>query len=136
MPTADPGSSPDPTPVKLRTLIALMALGWALIALAIVSLAPTARVPQIFHNYHVEHFAAFYLVALLSAAALPTFRLFKLGLILALLATALAALRLFDIVHKVLYIEDLFCDYCGVMAALVPIVVGGVRNVGRAYLRE
>jgi hypothetical protein len=122
--------------IKLWIILALSALAWGLLALGFASLAPTSTLPQIFHNYHVEHFAAFYVVALLAAAALPTVRLLKLGLIMALLATVLAVLRLFAVVNKIFYLENLICDYCGVLAALVPIGVGKVRAAGRAFLRD
>jgi hypothetical protein len=48
----------------------------------------------------------------------------------------LAVLRLFAVVNKAFYLENLICDYCGVLAALVPIGVGKVRAAGRAFLRD
>jgi hypothetical protein len=113
--------------VKLWTLAALAGLAWALIALAYASLAPSGSVPQIFHNYHVEHFAAFYVVALLSAAALPTVSLLRIGLVLGLIAGGFALFRIFELVDKVFYVEDLGCDIAGILAAFAPIVVGRVR---------
>ena len=116
--------------IKLWTLAALAGLAWALIALAYASLAPASALPTIFHNYHVEHFAAFYVVALLSAAALPGVSLFRIGLVLSLTASAFALFRIFALINKVFYAEDLACDIAGILAAFAPIVVGRLRQIG------
>jgi hypothetical protein len=115
--------------LKLWTLAALAGLAWALIALAYASLAPSSAVPQIFHNYHVEHFAAFYVVALLSAAALPTVNLLRIGVVLSLIAGGFALFRILELVDKVFYVEDLACDLGGILAAFAPIVVGRLRQL-------
>ena len=115
--------------LKLWAIIALAGLAWALIALAFASLAPPAYVPRVFHNYHAEHFGAFYIVALLGAAALPTVRLTKIGLVLAGLAAAFAVFRILELVNKIFYVEDLGCDIAGILAAIVPIYVGRFRQL-------
>ena len=120
---------PRPGATRLWTLAAFAGLAWALIGLAYASLAPSADIPQVFHNYHVEHFAAFYVVALLSAAALPTVRLTRIGLVLCCLAGAFAFFRILALVNKVFYVEDLACDFGGILAALVPILVGRLRRM-------
>jgi len=114
---------------RLWTLAALAVLAWSLIALAYASLAPAADIPLIFHNYHVEHFAAFYVVALLSAAALPTVRLVRIGVALGCLAGAFALFRILALVNKTFYLEDLACDVIGTLAALVPIFIGRLRRL-------
>ena len=119
----------QPTGLRLGTIFALAALAWALIALAFASLAPAAYIPRVFHNYHVEHFAAFYMVALLGAAALPTVSLLRVGLVLSVLAAGFAAFRILELVDKVFYIEDLACDLGGILAALVPMIVGRFRQL-------
>lgn len=115
---------------KLRTLLALAGLAWALIGLAYASLAPSSWVPRLFHNYHIEHFAAFYIVALLAAAALPRVPLMRVGLILSGLALAFALFRILALVNKLFYAEDLACDVAGILGALVPILVGRTRQIG------
>jgi hypothetical protein len=126
------GVDAPPQPVlKLGTLAALAGLAWALIALAFASLAPSSLVPHIFHNYHAEHLAAFYIVALLGAAALPSVPLMRVGLVLAALATAFAAFRILALVDKVFYLEDFACDIGGVLAALIPMAIGRFRQVSR-----
>lgn len=118
-----------PPVLKLWTLAALAGLAWALIALAFASLAPPAYVPRIFSNYHIEHFAAFYVVTLLTAAALPTVRLDRIAGVLGALAAAFALFRILALVNKVFYVEDLACDIGGIMAALAPILVGRFRRL-------
>lgn len=113
--------------LTLWTIAAFAALAWALIGLAYASFAPAEQVPRIFQNYHVEHFAAFYIVALLASAALPQMRLTHIGLVLALLAALLASFRLIAVVHKPFDVEDLLCDIAGVFGALAPIIVGRLR---------
>ena len=118
-----------PPAIKLWTIAALAGLSWALIALAFASLAPSAVVPKIFHNNHVEHFAAFYVVALLGAAALPSVNLLRIGAVLCLIAGGFAAFRVLELVDKVFYVEDLACDIGGVLAAFAPMLVGRFRHL-------
>jgi hypothetical protein len=117
-----------PPGIRLVTLAAMAGLAWALIALAYASLAPPTLVPRLFHNYHAEHLAAFYAVALLSAVALPSVRLMRIGQVLLGLAIAFALFRVLALVNKVFYVEDLACDIAGVLAALVPMAVGRLRQ--------
>jgi hypothetical protein len=126
---ASMATNAEPSGIRLWTIFALAGLAWGLIALAYASLAPASYIPRIFHNYHVEHFAAFYVVALLGAAALPSVSLLRVGLILSLLAAAFAAFRILELIDKVFYVEDLACDIGGVLAALVPMIVGRFRQM-------
>ena len=123
------GEEPRQANLNVGTIAALSALAWCLIGLGYASLAPSQSLPRIFHNYHVEHFAAFYIVALLSSAALPRTRLTWIVLSLAALATVFAGFRLVALVHKFFYAEDLLCDYAGILAALAPIAVGRFRQL-------
>jgi len=117
--------------VTLVTIAAFAGLAWALIALAYASLAPAQYVPRIFQNYHVEHFAAFYIVALLSSAALPRARLEQISVSLALLAAVFAGFRITTLVHRLFYAEDLLCDLAGIFAALTPMAVSHFRQISR-----
>jgi hypothetical protein len=115
---------------RFWSLAALAGLVWALIGLAYASLAPSADIPRVFQNYHIEHFAAFYVVALLSAMALPHVRMMRIGLVLCCLAAAFALFRVLALINRVFYVEDLACDISGTLAALVPILLGGFRRTG------
>jgi len=95
--------------------------------LAYASLAPQSVVPRVFHNYHAEHLAAFYVVTLLGSAALPSVKLSHIGLVLAAIAAAFALFRILALVNKVFYAEDLACDIAGILAAIAPIYVARFR---------
>jgi hypothetical protein len=120
---------PDTRPVAL---IALAALAWAIIALAFASLGPSEYVPRVFHNYHIEHFAAFYVVTLLTAAAMPRTSLWRICAGLAFLATIFALIRFATPLHRLTALEDLACDVGGSFAAITPILVGRFRALDQA----
>jgi hypothetical protein len=85
-------------------------------------------VPRVFQSFHVEHFAAFYVVTLLAAAALPGAELRWLGFVAGLLATAFAVVRFTFLVHRAFYAEDLACDVAGIFSALAPMTVQRLRE--------
>ncbi|MGZ6011330.1 MAG: hypothetical protein ACXWK0_05800, partial [Caulobacteraceae bacterium] len=64
-----------PGPADLRkdndalAMIARVAFLLVVAGLCFASLAPSGWMPRVFYSYHLEHFAAFYLVALSMAAA-------------------------------------------------------------------
>ncbi len=116
-------------------LAALAGLAWALIALAFASLAPPSYVPRLLQNYHIEHFLAFYVVTILSAAALPQVGLLRIGSVLALLAGAFALFRILALVNKIFYAADFACDLWGIAAGLAPIYVARFRTGAERRLR-
>lgn len=113
----------------LWTIAALGGLAWGLIAVIFASVAPPQFVPRLFYSYHVEHFAAFYLIAILAAAGLPTLRLYQITFSLILGALVLATVRLVIPQHRLADAEDLAADIAGIGAAVAPIVVGRLRHV-------
>lgn len=117
--------------IRLWTVAALAGLSWALIALAFASLAPPAFVPRLFQDSHVEHFAAFYVVAVLGAAALPTVKVDRIALFLASLAAAFALFRVLSLVNRLFSAEDFLCDLAGVIAGLAPVFVGRFRYLSK-----
>jgi hypothetical protein len=114
------------------TLVALASLAWAIIAFAVASLAPSDYVPRVFHNYHIEHFAAFYVVAILGAAALPRIPLMRVCAGLGMLAVGFALIRALMPVHRPTVIDDLACDVGGAFAAIAPMYVGRLRAIDQA----
>lgn len=72
---------------------------------------------------------AFYVVTLLTSAALPRTRLTQIALMLSLLAILFAIFRLTALVHKLFYAEDLLCDISGIWAAVAPIAIGRFRQL-------
>jgi hypothetical protein len=113
----------------LWTLGAIAALTWAIIAVVVAALGPSEYVPRIFSSYHLEHFVAFYVLAILAAMALPRVRVIQIALVLAVLATVLAGLRMFIPRHQLATAEDLGADIGGIAAALAPMLIAHFRQI-------
>ena len=97
-------------------------------ALCFASLAPAGWLPRVLYSYHLEHFAAFYLVALSMAAARYRANVYRVMTDIAILATVLEGLRLFIPSHQLYVAEDWVADLGGALAALSPIVIGDFRR--------
>jgi len=106
----------------------MAAFAWGLLALIFASVGPVRYVPRVFYSYHVEHFAAFYVIAVLATAGLPKFRLIYIALSLAVTAVALETVRLAIPPHQHSSLPDLVADLSGLSAAVVPILVGQFRK--------
>ncbi len=122
---AENRQTPNPTPWMI---VALAVGAWGVIAVAFASLAPVGVVPHIFYSFHVEHFAAFYILAVVAAAGLPRQTLTALTLGLIAFAVVLEVIRMLTPAHRLTSAEDLICDIAGVMAGYAPILVGRFRN--------
>ena len=101
-------------------------------ALCFASLAPAGWLPRVLYSYHLEHFAAFYLVALSMAAARYRANIYRVMTDIAILATVLEGLRLFIPSHQLYVAEDWVADLGGALASLSPIVIGDFRRSFRA----
>ena len=117
--------------VWLWTIAALAASSWAVIAVVLAEIAPTKYVPRIFSSYHIEHFAAFYMVTVLATAGLSGIRLSRIAGAISILATILLLIRIFTPSHRAPALEDWAADICGVAAAVLPVVIGRFREVAR-----
>lgn len=109
---------------------AIVARAGFLVAIAAVmfaSLAPVNLVPQVLASRHLEHFAAFYVTTLLTAAAMPRAGVLRLGAILGLFAGVLELARMAPSQHRIWGVLDWEADFGGILAALVPIVVAMFR---------
>lgn len=115
--------------IRLCTTAALAGLVWGIVAVIVASVAPPRFIPRIFFSYHIEHFAVFYLIAVLAAVGLPATRLYQLGFSLVLMALVLATVRLAIPRHRLSDAEDLAADMAGVAAAFAPIVLGRLRYI-------
>jgi len=116
---------PDSDPLAMLARVTFLVM---IVAIAFASLAPAGWIPRVLYSYHLEHFAAFYLVALSMAAARYRASISRLLLDVAGLATVLEALRLFIPSHQLSVAEDYAADIGGALAALAPIVVGKFRE--------
>lgn len=111
--------------------LAIVARATFLVIIATIcfaSLAPAGWLPRVLYSYHLEHFAAFYLVALSMAAARYRANVYRVMTDIAILATVLEGLRLFIPSHQLYVAEDWVADLGGALAALSPIVIGDFRK--------
>lgn len=123
-----------PAPVALRkdndplAMIARVAFLLVVAGLCFVLLAPSGWMPRVLYSYHLEHFAAFYLVALSMAAARYRANVYRVMSDIAILATVLEGVRLFIPSHQLYVVEDWVADLGGALAALSPILIGDFRK--------
>jgi hypothetical protein len=115
----------DNDPLAMAARMAFLAL---IGAICFASLAPAGWMPRLFYSYHLEHFAAFYLVALSMAAARYRSNVSRVMLDIVGLATLLEGLRLFIPSHQLYVVEDWVSDLGGALAALIPIAIGDFRK--------
>jgi hypothetical protein len=108
--------------------IARVAFLLVVAALCFASLAPSGWMPRVLYSYHLEHFAAFYLVALSMAAARYRANVYRVMSDIAILATVLEGVRLFIPSHQLYVVEDWVADLGGALAALSPILIGDFRK--------
>ena len=97
-------------------------------AICFASLAPAGWLPRVLYSYHLEHFAAFYVVGLSMGAARYRANVWRVMLDIGVLATVLEGLRLFIPSHQLYVVEDWVSDLGGALAALVPMLVGEYRR--------
>ena len=120
--------------VWLWTVAALGGLAWGLIAVIFASVGPSQYIPRVFYSYHIEHFAAFYVIFLLAAAGLPSVKLYHITLAALLMALVLATVRLTIARHQVSDFEDLCADLAGIAAGVAPMLVARLRRSAGARL--
>ena len=109
-------------------IVARASLLLMIAAICFASLAPAGWMPRVLYSYHLEHFAAFYLVALAMAAARYRTSVYRVLLDVTVLATMLEAVRLFIPSHQLYVAEDWIADVGGALAALTPILIGNFRK--------
>jgi hypothetical protein len=109
---------PDTGPFAI---LARLAFPLSTAGLVFATLAPGATVPQLIYSNNLEHFAAFYVVALSAAVALPRASLRSLLVGMAVFAMLLESARL--LTGENLDILEKWCaDVGGVLAAYAPMV--------------
>jgi hypothetical protein len=113
---------------NILAIVARAAFLLMIVAICFASLAPAGWMPRLLYSYHLEHFAAFYLVALAMAAARYRTGVYRVLLDVTVLATTLEAVRLFIPSHQLYVAEDWIADIGGALAALMPILIGNFRK--------
>ena len=122
---AEAGVRRDSHPLAIVARVAFLVI---IAMICFASLAPAGWIPRVLYSYHLEHFAAFYLVALSMAAARYRTNVYRVMTDIAVLATVLEGLRLFIPSHQLYVAEDWVADLGGALAALSPIVIGDFRK--------
>lgn len=112
---------------RAMAVAALGALAWAVIGVTFASLTTHPVVHHIFQSTHIEHFAAFYVLALLAVAGLPVFRTHWILVTVVVFAVTLELIRMSIPLHQERALADLFCDLAGVAAVLAPMMVDKLR---------
>lgn len=107
----------------------LARLGLVLAALGLLGAAivPSRLLPRLFYSYHVEHFAAFFVLGALTAAALQRRRLATLMLGLTVFAVLTEVGRILPTAGRLYHTENLASDLAGAMAALGAVAIGQFR---------
>jgi len=119
---------PDTGPLAVAARLALVT---AVVGVLGASLLPAPVVPRILYSYHLEHFAAFYLLALIAAAACPRLRLRHILICMMGFAAILEGARVMLGAREISSAENLFADIGGVWSAIAPILIGRFRDLFR-----
>ena len=121
-----PAHYPDsgPLAVAARLIFTLLIVG-----VAGGSLLSPKVLPRFLASLHLEHFAAFYVIALATAAACPRTQLRKIAFGLMGFAVMLELMRIFVGARPMSSLVDLFADIGGIWCALIPILIGRFRQM-------
>jgi hypothetical protein len=102
---------------------------WATVVFTFVSAEmPASRAPHLFPWDKAEHFAAFYVLASLAAAAYPRIPLVIMALWLSLFGSAIELVQALPFIHRDCDILDWVADVSAVAAAYVPVLVSRWRQ--------
>lgn len=109
-------------------ILARLAYLWAALAIVLAVLMPPEHVPNFVYSHNLQHFAAFYVLMLCGAAALPNLYLQPLTVLHLAFATVLEAFHLFAGAPQQAVFEAWAADVGGIFAALAPMVVERFRR--------
>lgn len=107
-----------------RLLIVAQLVFWAtLIFTFVAAVMPAHQAPQLFPWDKAEHFAAFYTLTLLAAAAFPRRRLVWIAVLLSAFGALIELTQALPFVHRDCDFWDWVADSCAIVAALVPLAL-------------
>ena len=115
-------------------IIARLAYIWAALAIILAVLLPPDRVPDFVYSHNLQHFAAFYVLMLCAAAALPGQSLSRVTGIHVAFATVLETLHLIAGAPERAVFDTWTADMGGIVAALAPMVADRFRRRLRGCL--
>lgn len=100
----------------------------SVIVILATAAVPAVRVPHLFPWDKAEHFAAFFVLTALAAAAYPRASLVLIALWLSLFGCAIALVQALPIVHGDGDIGDWLADAAAIAAALTPMMLDRWRR--------
>ena len=115
----------DNSPLAIGARAAFLVL---IVIVSVASLAPVSWFPRVLDSHHLEHFAAFYLIALSMAAARYRANINRVLLDAVILATFIAIASIFIPAHSAAAGPNWIAEIGGILAALCPIVVAEFRS--------
>lgn len=116
-----------PRPVLL--LNSARILFWAAVLFTFISAEmPPNHAPHLFPWDKAEHFAAFYVLTSLAAAAYPRVPLLLLALCLSLFGSTIELVQALPFIHRDCDIVDWIADVTAVTAALAPMILDRWRR--------
>lgn len=119
------GRYPDAGPLAVLARLSLLGAG---VAIVIAKFLPPELVPDFVRSPNLQHFAAFYVLALCALAALPRARLRTVATGVAGFATMLEALHLLSGAPLGPLTDNWVADLGGVTAAFAPVLVERFRR--------
>jgi hypothetical protein len=105
-------------------LVAVQLAFWAALVFTFVAaVMPAHQAPKLFPWDKAEHFAAFYTLTVLAAAAFPRRGLLVLAVLLSAFGGVIELTQALPIVNRDCDFWDWVADTCAIIAALVPLVL-------------
>jgi peptidoglycan/LPS O-acetylase OafA/YrhL len=120
----------DDSPLAIGARAVFLAL---IATVCVASLAPVSWFPRVLDSHHLEHFAAFYLIALSMAAARYRVDVKRVLLDAVILASLIAIVSAFIPAHQLAAGPNWIAEIGGVLAALCPIMVAEFRGSFRRH---
>lgn len=111
----------------------LIACFWlAMLVTLAFAFAPGGAHVSLFPWDKAEHFAAFYVLAVLGAAAAPRISLWRLGLLLAAVGAGIELVQALPFVHRDCDVFDWLADAAAIVCAYAPAALPSWRSWVRA----
>jgi hypothetical protein len=119
------GRYPDAGPLAIGARLAFAGAG---LAIVVAVFLPSTMVPDFLHSPYLQHFAAFYVLALTGLAAMPHAKVRGMGTALFVFATLLEGSHMLSGASLRPLIDNWVADLGGLTAAIAPVVVERFRR--------
>jgi hypothetical protein len=109
--------------VKFARPFAIACFWLAMLVTLAFAFAPGGRAPRLFPWDKAEHFTAFYVLAVLGAAAAPKVSLWRLGLFLSAIGAGIELVQALPFVHRDCDFFDWVADTLAIVCAYGPVLL-------------